>query len=397
MTALALALALLGSGRTAATAPRRPAPPLDGLVVRSNLETSVYVDTDNVTVVTPTISGSVESPLSGWSVGGRYLVDVVTAASADIVATATPRWREVRHVIAGTAGYKPGDLGGALQASASIEPDYLSLALGATGAWELHHDSVTLLFGYTYAGDTAGRTTTPFEVFSRPLARHALHAGTSWIAGRATIVTAVVDALFERGDQSKPYRYVPMFEPGAGDDLPAGASVDLVNRLRAHERPLEQLPLSRERFALTGRLAHRFSTSTLRFEERVYVDTWGLMASTSDALYIFDLDRRLSLAPHVRAHLQTGVDFWRRAYELARDAQDRVVPPDLRTGDRELGPLRAFTGGLGLHCDLSRTAGARRWVLSLQADGVLTEYLDALYVARRNALFTAVSLDATFD
>jgi hypothetical protein len=394
---IVVGLDLLGSGCAATPAPQRSASPLGSLVVRAGAETSVYADSDSVAVVTPTISGSVENPLSGWSFGGGYLVDVVTAASADIVATATPRWSEVRHVISGDAGYKPGDLGGAVHASASIEPDYRSLSIGGTGAWELYQKNITLLLGYGYSNDTAGRVTTPFHVFSRTLDRHTVNGGATFVASRATLVTVVADAIFERGDQSKPYRYVPMFLPGMAAKIPVGASFELVNSLRAHERPLERLPLSRERFALTGRFAHLFSASTLRLEERLYIDTWGLMASTTDAQYIFDLTQRLSLAPHIRAHVQDGASFWRRAYELVEDREGRLSPPGIRTGDRELGPLRTFTGGLGVQLDLSMPAGAKAWVLSLQTDGVLTSYLDALYIERRNAFFVAVSLDATFE
>ncbi|MFT3771630.1 MAG: DUF3570 domain-containing protein [Minicystis sp.] len=234
-------------------------------------------------------------------------------------------------------------------------------------------------------------------MFHRTLDRHTLNGGASVVAGRATLITAVADAIIERGDQSKPYRYVPMFLPGQAASIPVGAPINLVNAQRTDERPLERLPLSRDRFALTGRLAHRFSSSTLRVEERIYVDTWGLKASTSDAQYIFDFTPRFSLAPHGRAHLQGGVDFWQRAYELAEGAGGQLSAPSIRTGDRELGPLQSFTGGLGMQLDLGANAGARAVVLSLLTDVVHTNYLDALYLKERNAVFFAVSLDATFE
>ena len=393
----AVLLGLLGCGHAAAPVADHPRSPLGDLVVRAGSETSLYADTDHVTVVTPTVSVGVENPLSGWSAFGSYLVDVVTAASVDIVATATPPWREARHVVSGSAGYKSGDLGGQLQASSSVEPDYRSLTLGGNTSLDLLQKSVTLLLGYSYGSDTAGRSTTPFEVFSRSLARHTINAGATLVVNRSTLVTAVLDTIVERGDQAKPYRYVPMFAPGTGRSVPVGASIELVRSLMTHERPLERLPLSRERFALTGRLAHRFKNSTLRLEERLYVDSWGLRASTSDAHYLFDFTERLSFDPRVRVHLQDGVGFWRRAYEVAVGADGPLATPALRTGDRELGPLRSFTGGIGAHCDLSDRPGARRWVLSLQADSVLTQYLDALYIRHRNAYFFALSLDAVFE
>src|SRR5262249_21480816 len=67
------------------------------LSVRIGTELSGYHDSDHVDVVTPALSANIESPTGGWGVGATFLVDVVTAASVDIVATASPRWSEVRY------------------------------------------------------------------------------------------------------------------------------------------------------------------------------------------------------------------------------------------------------------------------------------------------------------
>lgn len=385
-----------GPGHAAEPETRAAGPALGDLVVRSSAETSFYADSDHVTVVTPTLAASVENPLSGWSFGGRYLVDVVTAASADIVATATPPWRETRHGFSADIGYKPGDLAATVSASGSIEPDYVSLAGGVTLSWELAQKNVTVLLGYGYSRDTAGRSGTPFTIFSRTLDRHWLNGGSTWVVDRSTLATVVADAVLESGDPSKTYRYVPMFAPGTAALVPRGASAALVDELRAHERPLEQLPLSRGRFAATGRLAHRFSSSTLRLEERLYADTWRVLASTTDLQYVVDVHRRLSAGPHLRAHVQSGADFWQRASELVPGPGGQLVAPALRTGDRELGPLYTLTAGFVAECDLS-AAGARAWVLRLEGQGISTEYLDALYLTQRAALFTALSLDVTLD
>lgn len=377
--------------------PARQGPALGDLVVRADMETSMYADSDHVSVVTPTLGASVEHPLAGWSAGARYLVDVVTAASVDIVATATRPWREVRHVVSADGGYRRGDVEYKLSGSASIEPDYLSAGGGGGVSWDLLQKHLTVRLGYGYSRDVAGRAGTPFEVFGRPLDRHAVSASASRIVDRATVATVLGDAVIEDGDQSKPYRYVPMFAPGVSELVPAGAAVTFVNEVRAHERPLEQLPLSRARFALTGRLAHRFPGSTLRAEERLYTDTWGLLASTTDVRLILDVTPRVSAAAHLRAHVQSGADFWRRAYELQAGAGGRLVAPALRTGDRELGPLYTMTAGFAADIDLSRTAGTRAWMLRVAADGLFTHFLDTLYISRKAGIFTAFGLAATFD
>jgi hypothetical protein len=225
-------------------------------------------------------------------------------------------------------------------------------------------------------------------VFSRKLDREALKAGLTLVLDEATLATFLVDAIFEHGDPSKPYRYVPLFEPGVA--VARGASIDQVNELRASARPLEQLPLRRDRFALTGGLLHRFAGATLRVDERVYADTWTLLASSTDGRALFDWGHKLELGPHLRVHLQNAVSFWQRAYVL-RPGFDF---PSLRTGDRELGPLIAGTLGFTFRIKLGPSGDRDQWRLGLDINVTETRYLDDLYLTRRLSAFSTLSLEA---
>src|SRR5206468_189317 len=109
------------------------------------------------------------NPTAGWNVSGSYLVDVVSAASADIVSTASPRYEEVRHAGGLSAEYKPGDLGGAVYGSVSREPDYLAYTIGGSSTYDIFEKNASIILGYTYGHDIAGKNSTPFEVFSRPV------------------------------------------------------------------------------------------------------------------------------------------------------------------------------------------------------------------------------------
>src|SRR3954462_15921591 len=117
------------SGKSDASNDEKPAPPKSkarGAKVHASLETTAYTDTDAVNVLSPTVSVGAADDVAGWSFGGSYLVDVVTAASGDIVSTASPSWTEVRHVGAlnGSAKWDPLTVGAV--AVVSREPDYLS-------------------------------------------------------------------------------------------------------------------------------------------------------------------------------------------------------------------------------------------------------------------------------
>jgi hypothetical protein len=371
---------------------RAPPPSSSTLTTRGFTEIGGYQDSVAVSVLTPSVGASVEDPTSGWGIDGRYLVDFVTAASPDIVATASPRWSEVRHAGNLGARYKPGTFGVAVSGSASTTPDYLALSGRALLTQELDDKNLTLTAGYGYGHDTIGRTGTPFSVYSHGLAYHTISAGVTRLLGPSAVLGISSDVILEDGDQSKPYRYVPMFEPGVASTIARGASVSDVAGLRIQARPLEHLPTSRQRAALSTRLAWRLDGATLRLDERLYADTWALAASTTDARVLFDVTSRWTLWPHVRFHVQSGVSFWQRAY-AALDAEHL---PSLRTGDRELSPLANSGLGGGARVALGRPGALQDYALTFTVDGTWTSFFDAMYVKDRLAGISVLGLEVTF-
>lgn len=356
--------------------------------VTASSEVATYVDSDNVYVLTPTIAGKVANPLKGWHVKGSYLADVVSAASADIVSTASPPFVEVRHAGTLEGGYKPKAFGVTAVSAVSFEPDYASVMGGAQLTQDLFDKNLTLLFGYSHLHDIAGRSGTSFSVFSRTLDRDAFKGAATVLVNRATLLSIVADVMIEYGDPSKPYRYVPMFAPGSV--VPRGASIDLVTRVRLPARVLEQLPQTRDRYALSMGWARRFHASTLRFDERAYVDTWGLKATTTDGRWLFDFGRRLETGPHVRFYGQAPVDFWQRAYVMTPGLFDY---PALRTGNRELGPLVNLTGGASVRIGLGSSGDPHKWMLGFDVNVTSTHYLDDLYLTQRWSGVGSVSLE----
>jgi hypothetical protein len=373
--------------------------PTDTATEHAVVQMGAYKDNDAVTVFTPSIAVGIENA-SGASLRASYLIDIVSAASVDIVSTASPRWQEVRHAGTLYGEYKPRDFGVGVGASISSEPDYLSYGAYATVRKDFSEKNWALFFGYGLSHDTAGRCggmndgCTPFSVFSRSLWRMSFNGGIDLVADRASLLSVTGDVVVENGDQSKPYRYVPLFTPEKAPTIPKGASVAQVNGNSSPERSLEQLPLSRRRFAVTGRYARRMGITTLRAMERLYADTWGLMATSTDARFVFDLGKRFALWPHARFHYQREVNFWQRAY-VSRGGTGWDLP-EYRTGDRELGPLWTVTGGLGVKWYLGSGASPESWAVQLTADEMYTSFLDDLYLTSRIATVGAVSLEGSF-
>ena len=367
----------------------------DAASKRASMELAAYTDSDHVTVVTPSVNVGIDN-VSGASLNGSYLVDVVSAASVDIVSTASRRWEEVRQAGTLSGLYKPKDFGVGAGGSVSSEPDYLSYGGYGLLAKDFDEKNWTLTLGYGASHDTIGRCgigggCTPFSVFSRELSRGSFNGGFAFVIDRVSLASVTLDVIIENGDQSKPYRYIPMFSPGVASTVAKGASIDWVNANRLPEKPLEQLPLERHRAALTGRYARRLDGSTVRLEERFYDDDWGLVASTTDARWIFDLGSRFEVWPHARLHAQTSVTFWKLAY-VSESATGWNLP-EYRTGDRELGPRVTVGGGLGLRWYLGSTAQPQQWTLQMSWDGMYTSFLDDLYVTSRTATLGALTFE----
>lgn len=360
---------------------------------QTRAEFATYQDSDAVTVFTPAVFAKVNDALSGWSASGSYLVDIVSAASVDIVSSASPHWREVRQAAELGVGFKPEEFGVTLTGSVSSEPDYLSAGGNAAATFGLARKLATLEVGGSYSHDIAGRKNTPFSVYSLELNRYGAFSSCEIVVDRATTFTPMLDFVLESGRQEKPYRYLPLFEADVAPRVPAGASPALVNVLRLPGRVAERVPDERRRLAMSGRLAHRFQRSTLVFLERLYTDDWGLWATTSDARFVVDVSRRLSVWPRARYHAQSGVSFWQHAY-VGHVETTVVDVPSLRTGDRELGPIWSATLGPGARWEM----GGRNPILAVlvELESTYTRYEDALYIDHRWSAFGTIQLEARF-
>ncbi|AKT41981.1 DUF3570 domain-containing protein [Chondromyces crocatus] len=362
---------------------------------RMGLEVSGYHDSDHVDVVTPAVTFSVESPTGGWGINGSFLVDVVTTASSDILATASPRWTEARvgPAIGGHKKIDAWDISGG--ANMSVEPDYTSVGAGIGASVELAQKSITPSLSYGFSYDLSGRSGTPYSVFSYKIHRHSLDGGVGLVLDKATFLSLGATVVLEFGNLSKPYRAIPLFSPETAEIVPPGFSIKGVQDVRLAERAMERVPVEgRQRYAVAGRLAHRFSSSTIRVEERLYTDSWGVLATTTDMRYLVDLNDQIRVWPHVRFHAQTGASFWRLAYEAERDELGVLQLPNYRTGDRELGPYIQATVGGGVRFAFG---SKNQFSMLVNGDFIYSRYLDHLFLPQKFGYFGATAFEAEFE
>jgi hypothetical protein len=366
------------------------------LVVKAGTQLSAYSDTTNVEVWSPEIDANVSSPTQGWNVGGHFLVDVVTAASPDIVSEASPPFHEQRYSGGFDGGYKLGPYGAQAQINYSQEPDYISRGGGLALTMDLKDKLVTPRVAGNFNHDSIGRGP---NNFISTLDTTELEGGVTLVLSPTSLLLLSATYQIERGDQSKPYRYVPMFDPtNVAPFIRPGESVDVVNRVRLPVRPTEQLPIARDRYAVGARFAHRFTGATLRVEQRLYTDSWSLKATTTDGRYVLDLGQRLELWPHARFNAQTGTNFYQLAYSATLDqTTGQLVIPLYRTTDREMAPLVSVTGGGGGRLLLNAPESKTQYGITVQADAMYTKYFDSLFITQRTAIYGTVAFDAEFD
>jgi hypothetical protein len=367
------------------------------LVVKAGLDVSGYTDTNHVHIFTPAINASVTSPTSGWNFGGSYLVDVVTAASPDIVSEASGRYKETRYAATLNGGYKPGLYGIQGNAGVSAEPDYRSIHGGLAITGDFKDKLITPRLAYSHSADTIGRNTTPFDTFHNTLLVNDFEGSVTIVMSPTSLIQVGARISTERGDQSKLYRFIPMFSPLIASRIPVGATVDLVNFYRLPFRPLEQLPTERDRYAAGIRFLHRFTTATLRLEERIYDDSWQQKSTTTDLRYMQDLGRYLRVWPHVRFNAQTSANFYQLAYAALVGADGKITTPTYRSNDRELGPLITMTAGGGSRIALGSPEATTQYAITIAGDLMYTRFLNSLFVTTRTAVYGSVGFDVEFQ
>jgi hypothetical protein len=353
-----------------------------------SFEVSAYTDDTATEVLSPYARFELSNGVAGWGIGASVMIDVVTSASTDIVATASPKWTDIRTAPELDGRFKVGDATISLGAGASIETDFIAANGSAGLAIDFARKTITPSLTYSYGYNLGGRRGTSYDVYQRLMQSHTIQSAVTFVLDKATILVPTFTLSLEFGDSAKPYRWLPTFRPGT--DLLPGESVSSVNKKRTDFEVEERLPEERQRYAVSGLLAHRFTSTTLRLDERLYADSWDLYASTTDFMLPIDVGSVLRLWPHLRFNIQSGVSFWQLGYTAKPSAAGLAVT-GLRTGDRELGPLLGLTMGGGVRINASDAIG-----IGFAADAVYTNFFDALYVTERWSALGALTFDAEF-
>ena len=352
--AVALAVTLVGGRAMAQPDSTRTRDAGQGAV---NVKGSLYADDDDTTVWTALADAEVALP-SDARVGAHALIDVISAASVDVVSAATERFEETRIELGGRAGmYITDEVDLGVGFVHSQENDWESFSPSATITAELFKRNTTLNAGYGFSHNLVGRAEDPS--FRRELDSHTAQASISQVIDDKSVLNLAYTFQASLGFQSSPYRFVTAF--GGVFSTP------------------ERHPDARYRHAVTvSGLRYLVKDVGLEASYRFYGDDWGVLSHTAHAgVAAVRFADFVDLRFRGRFYYQVAADFWREQYDeqLTYMSLDRELSTfwdagggaklgfrgdamaRQRQGGRALLPLRGFLAARWTCCGMVADIG----------------------------------------
>lgn len=276
-------------------------------------QTSVYVDGDNTSIVTNATELSSRFN-QAWQLGARYLVDVVSSASVDVVTQASAKMEDIRHELGGSGGYR-SDEGLTLLGSYSYstEHDWESHNANLSGGIETLGRNLTLGINLGFQDNTITRADT--FGFREKLRSYTGTLSATYLMSPQDLLHLAFALTHHDGYQASPYRFLTVDQLGYAENVPG----------------------LRTRFAVVARYHRDVGAGfSLRTHLRLYTDTYAVSSVTAGSELGFERGS-LDWLVLVRGYAQAGARFYRSVYSK---------PQRYMTLDKELSPFwDVFAGG----------------------------------------------------
>jgi hypothetical protein len=258
------------------------------------------------------------------SVWGNYLVDMISSASIDVVATAS-EYTEERTEYGFGADYLHGKTMMSTFYVNSTENDYEANTAGLSISQDFFGDLTNLGISYARGWDTITRTGD--ETFEEELERQNFGVTLSQVLTRNMLLNVNYESVTEEGFLQSAYRQVRYLDPNAA----RGYSYD---------------PAVHPRTKTTSAIAARAMyflpyRASVKAEARRYTDTWGVEAWNAELGYVHPFDFGLTAELRLRYYEQTEADFY-------SDLYSRQAEQNFMSRDKELSTFNTTTVGAGL-------------------------------------------------
>lgn len=329
----------------------------------------LYIDSDHTQIITATAaaSGTIKERVT---ITGRYLADIVTSASVDVVSAATKSFSETRHEADAAVAYADGTRTANVAYVFSTEEDWTSHSVQAGASHDFYDHQLTIGLGGSVTFNAVGRSED--ANFARELTQGSAALSTTIVATKADLINLTYTFMVLSGYQASPYRFVHYTDPSVPALLVGHPETD---------------PEGRIRHALGARWnRHVFSDSAIRAMGRVYADDWGVVSGTLGAEYIIGFGP-VDVGLLARGYIQRGADFYAPTYAERR----RYM-----TADRELSPFVDVFGGARVSYKGSFDSFVKELRAEAKAEGFLFHYFDYPLLVNRTGLLAELGFGASF-
>lgn len=235
------------------------------------------------------------------SVSAGYYVDQVSAASVDVIASASPYEEERKEKSVGV-DYLAGKAIYSLSYTRSSENDYEARTVNFGASQDFFGDLTTLSFGYGRGDDTVRRSDDPF--FEQDASRQHFRFGLTQVLTRNMMAALSHEFISDEGYLNNPYRSVRFL---------TGTGVGFQSEVYPNTRSSEASAL-RWSYYLPWRAG-------LHAEYRRFNDSWGIEASDWGFDYIHPLKNGWEVEVNYRQYRQGEADFYSDLFPF-QDAQN---------------------------------------------------------------------------
>lgn len=340
-----------------------------GPEVSIDARTGVYQDTDHTFISTSTIAARATLK-DTFTLKARYLADVVSSASVDVVSAATKHFDELRHEIEGAATYADGTRTASLGYVYSGENDWTSHSVRAGFAHDFFQHRLTLGAGAALTWSDVGRSGD--ATFHRPLVQGTGSIDATFVASKVDLLSLSYSIIVLNGYQASPYRFVFFQSPSVPGQLVGNP---------------ETVPDERLRHAVGLRWNHHVGKdSAARSYVRGYVDDWGVLSATAGVEYVIGFGP-FEVGPIARGYIQDRAELYAPQYEKRQRYMSR---------DRELSTFVDVFGGLRAGYRGSPTKALAELRADIKVEGFHFHFIDYPLLPRRSGIIGEIGLGATF-
>lgn len=287
------------------------------------------------------------------SVSGQYYVDMVSAASVDVLATASEYTEERTEYTLGV-DYLHDDSILSLGYTNSSENDYEANTVYFSTSQEFFGGMSTVTLGYARGWDDVGVVGN--DSFNEEAKRQNYQLGLSQVVTRNSLLGLDLEVVTDEGFLQNPYRRNRYIDPN-----------DPTNFIL--DQP-ERYPDTRTSFSVATRALYYLPyRASIRGEFRYFSDSWGIDAQTYELAYVHALNPRWTLEGRARYYVQDEADFYSDLYAF-ENSQTHLAR------DKEMSAFSGTTLGGGVVYEWKQTSlpGIQRLQASL-----LVDWLDFSY------------------